>query len=126
MLDNLKNNAEQEFHSRRKAFVVFAKGILTADDGFTGSHRELLIQCGFNDSQATEIINTCPRGYALKGNVFLYQGENFACLTVENKKRVEKLISYFKKNHWLSETGSVYDGMVIGQTGEQWKPVKEF
>ncbi len=71
------SEAEAAFHSRRKAFVIFDAGILTAADGFAGSHFDLLVQTGMDGEQARRAIETCPRGYALDGDVFLYQGGGF-------------------------------------------------
>lgn len=71
-------NDETDFHRRRKAFVLLTDaGILLAQDGFAGSHADLLKQAGFVESQARLIIESMPRGYALDGNVYFYQGADF-------------------------------------------------
>ena len=126
MPENPENNAESAFHQRRTAFVILESGILTAENGFAGSHFDLLCQSGFNEEQARFLIAEQPRGYALDGSVYLYQGTDFSCLSGENGKKAEKYISFFKKNGWLSLTGKVYDGMKSGKTGSVWTPVKEF
>lgn len=120
------SEAEAAFHSRRKAFVVFDAGILAAADGFAGSHFDLLVQTGMNGEQARRAIETCPRGYALNGDVFLYQGADFAALPERGRRSVERFIPFFKTNGWLSPSGKVYDGMRRGDAGTVWTPLKEF
>lgn len=126
MPETLKNNAEVDFHRRRNAFVIFDNGILMAQDGFAGSHADLLQQVGFSEDQVHDIIKRCARGYALEGNVYLYQGENFSCLSEHNEKTVAQFLSVFQKNGWLSKTGKIYNGMSVGQIGTNWMPIKEF
>ncbi len=126
MPENLKNNAESAFHRRRQAFVVFDCGLLIARDDFDGSHFELLMQSGFVETRAREIIDQNARGYALDGDVYLYQGTDFSCLSEQNKKTAALFFPVFKKNGWLSNAGKIYDGMNVGQIGSKWMPIKEF
>ena len=126
MPENPKNNAESEFHRRRTAFVILENGILTAENDFSGSHFDLLCENGFDEIKARRLIAEQPRGYALNGNIYLYQGADFSCLSDGNRKKAGKYISFFKKNQWLSATGKIYDGMQPGETGSVWTPVKEF
>ncbi len=121
-----KNNAESDFHRRRKAFVLFDEAVLAARDGFPGSHFDLLRQTGFTERQAHEIIECRARGYALNGDVYLYQGADFSCLSEHNKARAALFLQVFRNNGWLAENGRVYDGMSPGQIGESWTPIKEF
>ncbi len=121
-----KNNAESDFHRRRKAFVIFDCGVLTARDNFDGSHFDLLRLFGFDEKQARGIIEQNARGYALDGNVYLYQGADFSCLSEQNKKTAALFLPWFEKNGWLAETGKVFDGMRAGRIGSRWVPIKEF
>ncbi|MBO4520938.1 MAG: hypothetical protein J5787_06990 [Alphaproteobacteria bacterium] len=126
MPENPKNKIESDFHRRRKAFVILKSGVLTAEDGFAGSHFDLLRQSGFDEEQARLLIAEMPRGYSLDGNVYVYQGADFSCLSDENRKKTEKYVSFFRKNQWLSSTGKIYDGMKSGEIGSVWAPIKEF
>lgn len=92
-----KNNAESDFHRRRKAFVIFDCGILTARVGFDGSHFDLLTQAGFDESRARGIIEQNARGYALDGSVYFYQGTDFSCLSEQNKKTAASFLPWFEK-----------------------------
>lgn len=121
-----KNNAESEFHRRRKAFVVFDSGILTARDNFAGSHFDLLRQAGFDENQARGIVERNARGYALDGNVYLYQGADFSCLSEQNRQTAALFLPWFEKNGWLAGNGKVFNGMKAGRIGSCWTPVKEF
>ena len=116
-------NAEADFHRRRKAFVLLADaGILLARDGFAGSHADLLKQAGFVESQARLIIESQPRGYALDGNVYFYQGADFAPLDDENRKKARLWLPFFRQNGLL--TGTAFDGMRRGAVGQSWQPVR--
>lgn len=126
MPENLKNSAESAFHRRRRAFIVFDDGLLIARDGFEGSHFDLLIRSGFDENQARTIIDQNARGYALGGNVYLYQGTEFSCLSEQNKKNTALFLPDFEKNGWLDKSGKIYDGMHVGQIGSKWRPIKEF
>ena len=122
----MKNNAESDFHRRRKVFVVLETGLLIASDGFGGSHSDLLLQSGFDVEQTDRLIAGQPRGYALNGNVYLYRGADFLCLSEINAGKVPEWIPFFRKSGWLAENGKVYDGMRVGKTGTVWEPIKEF
>lgn len=121
-----KNNAEADFHRRRKAFVILECAILMAQDGFEGSHGDLLLQSGFDQTQTQDIIKNYPRGYALNGNVYLYQSNDFSCVSPQNQEKIKKYLSFFKKSDLLDQNGKIYDGMHLGKTGDQWTPRKEF
>lgn len=118
--------AETDFHCRRKAFVLLKDGILLARDGFSGSHFDLLCQSGFDEKNARGIIAARPRGYALDGNLYFYQGEDFGTLSEENRRDAAAYISFFRQLGVLSPQGRAFDGMKAGKIGESWCPVKEF
>ena len=126
MQEKNKNKAERAFHQSRKAFVVLNDDILVAPDNFAGSHFDLLRQNGFDERQAKKIISRQPRGYVLDGSVYLYQGENFDCLSNENEEKIKNLVLFFQKKAWLKPDGKIYNGMHVGKIGEVWVPVKEF
>ena len=126
MPEKPKNNAESDFHRRRKAFIILNGGLLVASDGFEGSHFELLLQSGFDEGLACRLIAGQPRGYALNGNVYLYQGSGFLCLSKANSGKAREWIPFFQKSGWLAENGKIYDGMRAGKTGTVWEPIKEF
>ena len=126
MPENRKNRAESDFHQRRIAFIILKIGILTAERGFAGSHFDLLCQSGFDEKQVRRLIAESPRGYALDGNVYLYQGSDFSCLSAENRKKTIPYVSFFQKNGWLLPAGKIYDGMQSGEVGSIWIPIKEF
>lgn len=121
-----KNNAETTFHQSRKAFVILENDILISPEGFSGSHFELLCQNGFDAKQAKEVISKQPRGFARDGSVYLYQGEDFSCLSEECEKKCSEWLLFFQKSGWLSSEGKIYNGMRVGKIGEVWTPVKEF
>lgn len=125
MPENPKNKAESDFHRRRKAFVILNGGILVAPDNFEGSHFDLLCQSGFNAEPARRLIAEQPRGYALNGNVYLYQGADFFCLSAENIKKAREWFPFFQKNGWLEKNGKIYNGMRVGDAGTIWHPIKE-
>jgi len=126
MPENRKNRTESDFHQRRIAFIILKSCILTAESGFVGSHFNLLCQSGFDEKKARRLIAEAPRGYALDGNVYLYQGADFSCLSAENRKKAKAYVSFFQKNGWLSPAGKIYDGMRSGEIGSVWIPIKEF
>ena len=126
MPDKNKNNAESAFHRRRKAFVILDGGILVAPDGFEGAHFDLLCQSGFTADEARKLIAGRSRGYALDGSIYLYQGADFSCLSVENAKKAQIWFPFFQKSGWLRADGKIYDGMRAGKVGEVWLPTKEF
>ena len=126
MPEKNKSNTETDFHRRRRAFVILNGGILIASDGFEGSHFDLLCQSGFTVDTAQSLIAGSPRGYALDGNVYLYQREDFSCLSSENEERATSWFPFFKKNGWLKPDGRIYNGMRAGEKGTVWRPVKEF
>ncbi len=119
------NNAESDFHRRRRAFIILGGGVLVAPDGFDGAHFDLLRQSGFTSEEARDLIASNPRGYALDGNVFLYQGESFSCLSSENEKTARIWFPFFEKNGWLKTDGRIYNGMRAGEKGTVWRPIKE-
>ena len=121
-----QNNAETAFHQSRQAFVILENGILIAPEGFSGSHFDLLCLNGFDAEQAKKIISKQPRGFARDGNVYLYQGDGFSCLSVECEKKCSNWPSFFQKSGLLSSDGRIYNGMRVGKVGDVWKPVKEF
>lgn len=117
-------NAEEDFHRRRKAFVLLKEaGILLAQDGFSGSHFDLLRQAGFVESQARGIIETQPRGHALGGDVYFYQGVDFSPLSSENRETARQWLPFFRQNGML--TGRAFDGMRRGDAGQPWQPVAD-
>jgi len=117
-------DSETDFHRRRKAFVLLKNaGILMAKDGFAGSHADLLREAGFVESQARGIIETCPRGYALDGNVYFYQGADFSTLNAENREFAKRWLPFFRQSGML--TGRAFDGMRRGTVGAVWQPVSD-
>lgn len=126
MPEKKTNNAESEFHRRRKAFVILPCGILIAPDGFAGSHFDLLCQSGFTAEQTRKTIELRPRGYALDGSVYLYQGGDFFRLSDGNEREAKKWFPFFITNGWLKPDGKIYSGMQRGEKGTVWRPVKEF
>ena len=106
--------------------MILGGGILVAPDGFDGSHFDLLCQSGFTADAARGVIAVRPRGYALDGNVYLYQGADFFCLSAENEKKAQGWFSFFEKSGWLAPDGRIYNGMRAGEKGTVWRPIKEF
>lgn len=119
-------SAEREFHRRRKAFVLFREtGILMGEDGFEGSHAELLSRTGLEPDRVREIIASEPRGFALDGDVYLYQGEGFSELSAENKAYARTWLPFFRSMGLSAGNGRVFNGMIVGKPGESWTPVSE-
>lgn len=125
MSEKNDNDAEKDFHRRRRAFVILGGGVLVAPDGFDGAHADLLRQSGFTPEETRGLIDSKPRGYALDGDVFLYQGEDFSPLSPENEKAALVWFPFFEKNGWLGPDGRIYSGMRAGKKGTVWRPVKE-
>lgn len=118
--------AETDFHQKRRAFVLLEGGILLAREAFPGSHFDLLRQSGFDEETARQMIAGRPRGYALDGNVYFYQGDDFSVLCEQNRREAVSYLDFFRRSGFLSPEGKVFDGMQAGKIGENWTPVKEF
>lgn len=121
-----QNNVETAFHRRRKAFVFLDGGVLIAADGFAGSHFDLLTVSGFDENQARAIIENNPRGYALDGDVYLYQGTDFSVLNERNRRLASAFLPILRQYGYPGASGKIFDGMKAGAVGEKWSPVKEF
>lgn len=119
-------NSETEFHKRRRAFVIFkGVGLLIAQEGFSGAHKDLLCAAGIEKEKADEIILNEPRGFALEGNVYFYQGKEFLELSEENTVSAVSFLPQFRSMGLLGENGKAYNGIVMGKPGEVWLPIKE-
>lgn len=104
---------EQEFHNQRKAFAIFDGKLNWCPKGL--SHKEWLVDTGLISQYIfdTELI----RGYVDETGIYFYQGD---FTTNEYVETVAK--------SWLCEFDStlpVYCGVVKGQVGERWKPIKQ-
>lgn len=118
--------AEREFHRQRKAFILFREaGILMGADGFEGSHAELLGRTGLESDRIRDIIACEPRGFALDGDIYLYQGEDFSELSAENRAYARTWLPFFRALGLLTGNGRVFNGMIAGKPGERWTPVSE-
>lgn len=116
---------ERDFHRRRTAFVILSAGILVAFDGFEGSHADLLRQSGFDERQTEKLIALRPRGFALNGNVYAYQGDGFSELSVGNEEILKSFVPYFVRNGMLKPNGRLFSGMIPSEPGKIWRTVKE-
>ncbi len=94
-------------------------------DGFEGSHAELLGRAGLDPDRVRDVIASEPRGFALEGDVYLYQGEDFSELSAENKACARMWLPFFRTLGLLSGNGRVFSGMIVGKPGENWAPVSE-
>ena len=102
---------EQEFHNQRVAFAIFDDKLHTCYDGL--SHYDWLVKSGlFSESQFNDII----RGFMDSTGIYFYQGD------FETNEYVEDMaLSWYSTLH---PTLPVYCGMIKGNVGERWKPIK--
>lgn len=104
---------EKEFHNNRRIFAYFNGGLIFCEE--TGlSHYEWLVGGGlFCDL----VFNDLVRGYVDSEGVYFYRGD---FQTDEYTESIAKsCLGYF------GDTLPVYCGLIKGEIGEKWKPVKQ-
>ena len=105
---------EQEFHSQRKAFAIFDDKLNWSPDNLC-SHREWLVDSDlFDEAQFEDLV----RGYIDETGIYFYQGTNF-----ETNEYVEDIAKSWMNS--INTTSPVYCGVVKGNIGERWKPIKK-
>lgn len=102
---------EKEFHNQRLAFAIFDDKINWCPTGL--SHYEWLVDSRlFQEIQFNKLV----RGYMDKTGIYFYSGDFKTNEYVENTAK-----------YWMDSIDTklpVYCGVVKGNVGERWKPIK--
>lgn len=103
---------EKEFHNHRDAFAIFDDKLNWCPKGL--SHYEWLVDSDmFQEIQFNEIV----RGYTDETGIYFYQGD------FETNDYVEVIARSWMNS--IDKEKPVYCGVVKGEVGERWKPIKQ-
>ena len=125
------NQALEEYHSQRRAFVLLPNvGMILGEKGKPLSHREILTNCGFNHEQISFMLENYPRGYFLNNRLVLYQSDDVKEgdsweLKKENFPVVKKYYSDLKKIFNFNSETKVFLGVYRGKEGDIWPTINE-
>lgn len=106
----------RDFHSRRRAFVIYKDKLYFIRKGSSLSHWEFCQKQFPNITK--EEFSKLIRGYYLDGDLVFYK-DNF---TYDNEL-IDKSLNYIKKIKSTLKlyTMKIYYGLIIGVPGEDWK-----
>jgi len=104
----------RDFHSKRRAFVIYKNELFFIEKGSSMSHYEF---CSSVLNLNKEVFNQLTRGYYLDGNLVFYK-DNF-CFDDNVVKEALVYIDQIKKILNVSEV-KIYFGLVVGKPGENW------
>lgn len=117
-------NSEKKIHQSRRAFIIFPPvGLILAHEGCSLGHKEMLEALGLSSERVSGIIETCPRGFYLSGNLCLYQGMGFSPLTDKNIKIALEYVPELTRALDMPDNTKIYSGMIVGKIGEHWTPM---
>jgi hypothetical protein len=104
----------RDFHSKRRAFVIFQNELFFIEKGSPMSHWEFCLN-RFNLSK--EVFNQLVRGYYLDGDLVFYK-DNF----VYDEGVVQEALKYVSQIKSLLNLDEVklYFGLIVGKPGEYW------
>ena len=104
----------RDFHSKRRAFVIFQNKLFFIEKGSSMSHWEFCLN-KFNLSK--EVFNQLVRGYYLDGDLVFYK-DNF----VYDEGVVQEALKYVGQIKFLLNLDEVklYFGLIVGKPGEYW------
>ena len=106
----------RDFHSRRRAFVIYENKLHFIRKGSSMSHWEFC-QSKF-PNMTKEEFNSITRGYYLDGDLVFYK-DNF----VYDNNVINEALEFVKKiksTLKISNTIKIYFGLVVGVPGEDW------
>ena len=106
----------RDFHSRRRAFVIYENKLHFIRKGSSMSHWEFC-QSKF-PNMTKEEFNSITRGYYLDGDLVFYK-DNF----VYDNNVINEALEFVKKiksTLKISNTIKIYFGLVVGVPGEYW------
>lgn len=104
----------RDFHSRRRAFVIYNNELLFIEPGNSMSHWEF---CLNKLNLTKDNFNKLTRGYYLNGDIVFYK-DNFTYDDVVIKEGI-KYINQIK-NALNIDKAKIYFGFIVGNPGENW------
>lgn len=104
---------EKEFHSQRKAFAIVDMKLQWCEEAL--SHHEWLVKGGIISE---EEFNDTIRGYVDKTGIYFYIGD------FETSTMVEIIARAWMNHIDVNPSKPVYCGLIKGEVGERWKPIK--
>lgn len=106
----------RDFHSRRRAFVIYNDELLFIEQGSSMFHWEF---CSSKLNLTKDEFNKLTRGYYLDGILVFYK-DHFI-YDEDVIKEGLKYVSQIKKTLKIDEV-KIYFGVVVGKLGEEWPP----
>ncbi len=106
-----------KFHKSRVAFAELPNGKVVTLQNDPREHRDWLKEdYGINTEDSELLI----RGYTKDNKIIFYKGMEFK--PVNNKQRIFEIVDILGE---IAENKDVYDGVVIGSIGKEWKPMNK-
>lgn len=104
----------RDFHSKRRAFVIYKNQLYFIEQGSSMSHWEF---CSSKLNLSKDVFNQLTRGYYLDGNLVFYK-DNFIC----DENVVREALKYIDqiKNILNISCVKIYFGLIVGKPGENW------
>ena len=105
----------RDFHSKRRAFVIYENSLYFIDKGSSISHYEFCQNKFPNLSK--ENFNQITRGYYLDGDLVFYK-DNF----IYDNEVINEALKYVNEIKRLLDlsTVKIYFGLIIKKPGENW------
>lgn len=103
---------EQEFHNQRIAFAIYNDKLNYCPKGL--SHYDWLVKGNIVDEF---VFNGLVRGYMDETGIYFYSGD------FETNDYVENMAKAWCNS--LDSSKPVYCGVIRGEVGERWKPIKQ-
>lgn len=108
-------DSARDFHSARRAFVIYNGEILFIEEGNSMSHWEFCKERipNINENE----FNQLTRGYYLNGDLVFYK-DNF----IYDDQVIEEALNYIDiiKKECHVERVKIYFGLIVGKSGEKW------
>lgn len=104
----------RDFHSKRRAFVIYKNKLIFIKQGSSLSHWEF---CSSKLNLNKDLFNQLTRGYYLDGNLVFYK-DNF----IYDDNVIKEALMYvnqIKKTLNLINV-KIYFGLIVGNSGENW------
>ena len=111
----ITKNESREFHSRRRAFVIYDGKLYIIRKGSTMSHWEF---CQSKLPNITkDIFNQLTRGYYIDNELVFYK-DNF----IYDNNVINEALQYVKKikSRLHIDSCKIYFGLIIGEPGTDW------
>ncbi|MGN1227894.1 MAG: hypothetical protein ACI4TX_04550 [Christensenellales bacterium] len=105
----------RDFHSKRRAFVIYKDTLYFTEKGNSMSHWEF---CSNKFNLTKSDFNELTRGYYMDGNIVFYK-DNF----IYDDKVIQDGLKYINqiKNILNISNVKIYFGVIIGNVGENWQ-----